>query len=750
VSAAAALVLFERALEQPTEQRRGFIETQAGEDAALRAAALQLLQAHAASAGFLDRPASVRQVGPYRLISPLGRGGMGQVWLAERHDGAYRQRVAVKVLASLVGDPDSQHRAAAERQFLAWLDHPHIARVLDGGTTPEGQPYLVMEYVDGQRIDAWCRERRLDPDTRVRLFLQVLEAIDAAHRALIIHRDIKPANVLVTAEGQAKLLDFGIAKSLDEPVGKATRTGFAPMTPDYASPEQLAGQRLTTASDVYALGLLLYELLSGRSAHTFAGSVTDFARDIADHPPTRPSQHVDAQALALETRQAREWQRRLQGDLDRVVLKALAPEPQRRYASARDFAEDLQRWLEHRPVLAREGGAGYRFGKFVQRHRLAVAASTLAAAVLAAGLGFAAAQARHAAEEGERAMRANRFLTHMIAGADPYYGGKPPLLVDALDRAVLDIPGQLAGQPLLEADIRRAIGHAYMVLERNEAARVQLERAVALRAAGGGTDYAKALDSLAVLEWQVGHYDQAEQLLQQGLPHCGTDARGRQQRAELLNDYSSLQGSLGRYAEALAMAREAQRIKDALPDTPPRETAIGLGNIASALDGLQRYEEAENTYREALRQLEAISPAPELDISIMLNNLAYLQDELGRVDAAVVSQERAIALRRNVMGPDYPRLVSPLSNLALQYAKLGRHAEARVAIEDALRLAPQAYSASDQMLGHLHVAAARVALARGDRDEAKAQVTAALAVYARADAVEVGRREKAQALLDSL
>lgn len=746
---AAALDVFERALDLPADARRAFVYAQAVGDDALLAAALAWLDAHAASDGFLDPPPeTLPDIGAYRLIEAIGAGGMGRVWLAERRDGAYEQRVAIKVLASLVGDPEALRRAEAERQFLAWLDHPNIAHVLDGGTTREGQPYVVMEYVEGLRIDRWCRERKLDPSARVRLFLQVLDAVDAAHRALIIHRDIKPANVLVTPSGVAKLVDFGIAKSLDDRIGSGmTRTGLAPMTPEYASPEQLAGQPLTTSSDVYALGLLLHELLSGRSARPAATS-TQLARHAAFDLPARPSQRIDAAALHIDAATLREWKRRVAGDLDRVVLMALAPEPRRRYESARAFADDLRAWLEQRPVRARPDGAGYRLRKFAQRNRFAVAASALAFVALTAGLAFAAVQARRAASEGERAMRANRFLVDMIASADPYYGGKPPLLVDALDRAVKTIPRELAGQPLLEADIRRAIGHAYMVLERNDAAKTQLDRAVELRASSGGTDYAKALDSQALLEWQVGHYENAEQLLRRGLGECGSDARGKQQRAEILNDLSALQANVGRYDEALALAYQAQALKDALPDTPPRERALGYANIAAALDGLKRYDDAYAAYAEALRIEEAMSPLPELDISITLNNIAYLQNEMGRIDAAIASQERSIALRRKVMGPDYLRLVVPLSNLAGQYAQVGRLDEADATMRDALRLAPQAYSANDQMLGHLHANAAKVALARGDVAQARSHAQRALSIYDHAEAVEPGRREKALEILD--
>lgn len=746
----AVLALFEQALDRAADERRGFLIDATADDPGLGEAALALLDAHVASEGFLDvAPAIARELGAYRLITPIGAGGMGQVWLGERRDGAYQQRVAIKVLASVIGDPEALRRAEAERQFLAWIDHPNIAHVLDGGSTAQGQPYVVMEFVDGQPIDRWCGQRRLDPVARVRLFLQVLGAVDAAHRALIIHRDIKPANVLVTSEGIVKLLDFGIAKSLDARMSAATRSGVMPMTPMYASPEQLTGKPLTVASDVYALGLLLHELLTGIRANAGGSrSVPELAQFVSTHSPTRPSQRVDATALDIEPRVAGEWRRRISGDLDRVVLKALAPEVSRRYGSAREFADDLARWLDKRPIHARPDGHGYRFAKFVQRNRLAVAATLAAVCALGIGLTIALVQQRRAAEEGERALRANRFLTDMIARADPYNSGKSPTLIDALDQAVVDIPQQLAGQALLEADVRGAIGRAYLMLERNDAARVQLERAAGLRAERGGSEYARVLDSLAILEWQVGHYEIAERLFRQGLDHCTEDVRGRVQRSELLNDYSSLLANVGRYPDALAAAEEALRIKDSLPDVPAHDRAVVISNIATALDGLGKFPESVAAYRKALAIFEAMPVPSPLDVAVSLNNLAYVQREMGDIDQAVSSQERAIALTIKAMGPDFPRLAPRYSNLAQQYAQLGRHADAERAAAEALRLGPQAFTANDQALGNLYTGVATVALARGDARAAVALAGQALAVYAHAESVEPGRREKAEAIVD--
>ena len=308
MSARNALDVFAASLDIPEHARPGFVTRECGDDDALRGEVDALLAAHARSTGFLEPlpPATApTHLGPYKLLEPLGAGGMGVVWLAERIDGAFEQRVAIKLLAGRFASAEAVRRAEAERQFLAWLDHPNIAHIVDGGRTDEGQPYVVMEYVDGIPIDRYARDRALDLRARIVLFAQVLAAVDAAHRALIIHRDLKPGNVLVTREGQVKLLDFGIAKSLDDArSADATRTGTHALTPQYASPEQLAGKPLTTACDIYALGLLLYELLTGHPAYAIDGrSLYELEQWLAAHAPARPSTTLDANALALTPRE---------------------------------------------------------------------------------------------------------------------------------------------------------------------------------------------------------------------------------------------------------------------------------------------------------------------------------------------------------------------------------------------------------------------------------------------------------------
>lgn len=742
---AAGLRLFEAALAQPAAQRRAWIESAAA-GAGERAAALRLLDAHEASDGFLEPQPDLRRLGPYRLLESLGHGGMGQVWLAERRDGAFEQRVAIKVLASVLGDPESIRRAESERQFLAWLEHPHIARVLDGGTTPHGQPYVVMEYVDGERIDAWCRAHAIGLRARIELFLQVLAAVDAAHRALIIHRDIKPANILVDAAGEAKLLDFGIAKSLDGRLDGATRTGAVPLTPEYASPEQLLGRPLTTACDVYALGLVLDELLTGHRSR--AGiAPAELARRIESTTPTRPSARVDAQALGLAPRAAAEWKKRLGGDLDRVVMKALEAEPHRRYESARAFADDLQRWLAHRPVQARAGGYAYRAAKFVRRNLWPVAGAGAALAALVLGGAAALYQAHRANAAAARAERANEFLVSIVGYSDPRVSNQSVRLVDALDYAVAQIPARLSDQPELEASIRKVLGEAYTNLDRLDEAEQQLARAAALAAPAGGTEYASALDLQAMLAWRRNDAATAERLVREALAACRRDPCEAQQRATNLNDYAVVLGGTQRPAEALPLLEEALRLQEDARGVDPSNLATTWSNLAVIRVGLSQFDAAQDAFARSTRLFESVVPTPELAISVNLNNQARLLQKLGRAADAVPLQERALALKRKVMGANWPHLVRPLASLAEYYAAVGRHADAAGAMREALHLAPGLFAGDDAELGELHERAAAVFRAGGDAGAAAEQAAAATAARGRAKSSETGEagREPAAA-----
>ncbi|MGE3616144.1 MAG: serine/threonine-protein kinase, partial [Gemmatimonadales bacterium] len=423
--------LLDRALELPEAERTAFVAETTRSDPELGEALTRLLAAAADEAPFLESldagtlgllgadPAGAvgRRLGPYELIRLLGAGGMGAVYLARRADGEFEQRVAVKVIRSGPLDASAVARFRRERQILAWLDHPHIARLLDGGVDEAG-PYLVMEYVEGEPIDQYCDRHGLGVPDRIRVFLAVCDAVEYAHRNLIVHRDLKPGNILVTESGQVKLLDFGIARLLDdEPAdGAVTETGTQLLTRDYASPEQIRGGPITTASDGYALGVVLYQLLTGRLPHDTRGmSPAALEHEVTEVAPPRPSS----------------LRRELSGDLDTILLQALRPDPARRYGTAAALADDLRRHLERRPVSARPDTLGYRLSRFVRRNALAVGAATVLLVSIVGG-------ALATMYQGARAER--RFQSvRALANA----------LLSDLHDAVRELPGATATRELL-------------------------------------------------------------------------------------------------------------------------------------------------------------------------------------------------------------------------------------------------------------------------------------------------------------
>ena len=395
--------VFDAALDLPPGERPALLTRECAGDENLRREVESLLESDEQAGSFIEDPASAiprdlltaaaeeesfagRQFGAYRVLREIGRGGLGAVYLAARSDEEYRKEVAIKVVKRGLDTDDILRRFRAERQILAQLDHPHIARLIDAGSTDEGLPYFVMEYVDGLPISRYCDTHKLPTIERLNLFRTVCSAVTYAHQHLVIHRDIKPLNILVTLDGTPKLLDFGIAKVLhaDDPLAAQTLTGVRVMTPEYASPEQVRGLPISTATDIYSLGVLLYELLTGEKPYRITTRTTDeLSRAVVDQIPDRPSTRLtrarDAGTAGVDPRS-------LRGDLDNIVLMALRKEAQRRYASVEQFSEDIRRHLEGRPVIAHKDSVGYRAGKFVKRHKVGLLATALVIVALAIGI----------------------------------------------------------------------------------------------------------------------------------------------------------------------------------------------------------------------------------------------------------------------------------------------------------------------------------------------------------------------------
>lgn len=396
--------LFEHTLELPPDRRPAFLQKHCDGDDELRREVQSMLDSHARAGSFIDQPslfvateeigeldsavASGQLIGAYRVVRELGRGGMGAVYLAERADEQYQKCVAIKLIKRGMDTDSVLRHFRNERQILASFDHPNVARLLDGGATEDGLPYLIMEYVEGLPIDNYCETHDLLLNERLQLFREVCAAVTYAHRHAVIHRDIKPSNILVTSDGAPKLLDFGIAKILqpgDALEASATMTGLRLLTPEYASPEQVQGKPVTTATDVYSLGIVLYQLLAGRTPYRLkTGTPEEISRAITEQEPARPSTAV-ARSNESSISQIPN-PKLLRGDLDNITLKALRKEPERRYPSVEQFSEDIRRHIEARPIRARKDTIHYRAAKFVQRNRVATAAAMLVFLSLVGGI----------------------------------------------------------------------------------------------------------------------------------------------------------------------------------------------------------------------------------------------------------------------------------------------------------------------------------------------------------------------------
>jgi tetratricopeptide (TPR) repeat protein len=663
--------LFYSALDLEPDARAAFLDRACGEDAELREEVESLLRADGPNMDFLNQPVldaaqriareddlSAQRIGAYQLLRLLGEGGMGKVYLAARADDLYRKKVAIKIVQSGLGQsPAMLLRFRSERQILANLEHPNIARLLDGGVTPGGVSYLVMEYVDGIRVDDYCRTNQLGIGLRLRLFCAVCSAVDYAHKNLVVHRDIKPANILVTAEGIPKLLDFGIAKLMDPEMGNvgATLTADRIMTLEYASPEQVRGRPVTTATDVYALGLLLYELLTGqRPLRTDSANPLDLARLICEQIPEPPS-------LAASSNS--ESARKLRGEVDNIVLMALRKEPSRRYVSAAAMAADVDAYLTGYPVHARTDAWGYRTGKLIRRHKAGAAATVIVAVALvifSIGMGLLA---QRATRERLAAQREAQFLERIFAAATPDGArGQRVTARELLDQGAQRVDRELAGDPGLRGTMLDAIGRAYSTLGLFDEAEHLLERAYALRLkilGAGSTDVASTLFNLATAIRQQGQYKKAEPFFRQSL--AIRERKLGEHNADVAESLSVLGECLyleNRDAEAEPILRKALAIDRELGSNSFSGNYLALllkrkGNYAEALPLLQEQVEYDK------RQLGADSP----DYALALHNLAGALIDAGDFARAETTERQALALQRKIMGNDHPDLAYPLNNL---------------------------------------------------------------------------------------
>ncbi len=689
--------LFDGCLVLEPEQRESWLQEKCAGDPALKADVLSLLEsadedhlgailseaADAALSGrdSVDGDSMIgRRIGAYRIVEEIGRGGMGVVYLAERADGVFEKHVAIKRIRTGLDSHDLKERFHRERRVLASLDHPHIARVLDGGTDDTGQPYVVMEAVDGHSLLQYCDKNQLTVDQRLELFVMVCEAVQYAHSRLIVHRDLKPANILVTDDGMPKLLDFGIAKLLDDDGGteEITRVTDRLLTPEYASPEQTRGEAVTTASDIYTLGVVLYELLSGnRPYEVSSSSPAEIERIVCTFVPAPPSRNLattsrrrakvaadsgrDPAAIARARGTAADrLHQRLRGDLDTIVLKALHKEPEGRYATAQRLADDIRQHLAGQPVSARPATFRYRATKFVRRHRAAVAAAALIAATLlaataatTAGLLRARRAEKLAGEEAERASRVTDFLVEMFEVSSPEEArGDRITAREMLDRGAQRIDEELADQPRTRARLLSTMGDVYRRLGLYPEAEPLLIKSLELARAQLGEAHLetqRAMQVLATYYWYASEHEEAESLLTELIPlRRQTLGDGHPDTVSALKDLADVYWAQGRYEEAEPLQLEALAARRrAFGDADVRivDSLMGLG----VLYGTQgRYDDAQPLFEEALAIYAAALGTDHPQTVNAMVNLANLHYFRGQFDEAIAQYAEALQTRKRV------------------------------------------------------------------------------------------------------
>ena len=759
--------VFAEAMDMDAEQRKTFLDAECRDDPDLRKLVEELLHADASfendlgtsaagfaapliAAGGLESAADStsldtgERVGAWRVIREIGRGGMGTVYLAERADGAFEQRVALKLVKRGMDTDEVLRRFRHERQILASLEHPLIARLYDGGATADGRPYLVMEFVDGEPIDAYCDRHRLDIRARLGVFVRVCEAVQHAHRNLVVHRDLKPSNILVDGAGNPKLLDFGVAKLLadaSDADSPDTRTGTRFVTPGYAAPEQIRGEPVTTAVDVYALGVILYRLLTGH--RPFSSPSSD---PTVERIPTRPS----ATATSVEIASARsispeKLHRTLRGELDTILLHALAHDPARRYGSAQEFSEDISRYMRGMPVRAQPDSRWYRTSKFVRRHRLGVATASLFVTALA---GFAitvriqqqntAIERDKATRERDKAQQVVTFMTGMLADADPAQARGDTLdIFEVLGRARTRMDTALVSQPEVRAEILHVMGRVYRSLGDYTNAQGLLARALATRRQIFGNTHADVAESaheLASVKTIASDYEGAEKLFQEALaarrklfgethPSIGVTLHG-------LGGVYYWKGDHKSAAMIMSQADSVHR----RAGSDPLLIATNLSDLAESLRAQNKFDEAEPMMRDGLairrKHLGNDHPLTASSMAVLANLLRDKGDPASSAAAEPLYRE-ALEVRRKVLGVDHPDYAKSLLGLAYHLQKLNKYEDAEPLFRQALAINVARHGNDHPEVGLDMNALAKIQYQRGSIGESETTYRQALSILSR-------------------
>ena len=709
--------IFDEALSFNQPERESFLNLKCGNDSELKNEVLSLLKSIEKSEDFLESQLESvyesgkkledvligRQIGNYLVDGKAGVGGMGIVYTGKRNDKEFEQKVAIKILKYGFNSDYHLKRFQIERQTLAKLQHPNIARLLDGGKTTDGLPYLIMEFIDGIPITEYCDQKRLSIEQRLRLFTDVCTAVQYAHQNLVIHRDIKPGNILVTETGVPKLLDFGIAKLLDEDfAGIAdglTKTGIWHLTPEFASPEQIKGENVTTASDIYSLGVLLYLVLSGHKPyHVSSVSPIAISSVITGENILKPSdiikktREIKSVEGEVETLTPADIGKRrnqkpeklfnhLKGDLDNIVMKAMHKDPSRRYVSVEQFSEDIRRHLVGLPVIARKDTASYLLSKFVQRHKTGFIISILFVLFLIASIISIAWQADIASSERNKAKiearkleRVNMFLQGMLSSVNPREIGRDVKVYDVLEKASKDIETELRDQPETEIEIRRSIGNTYTSLGEYDRAEIHLFKALQLSERVYGKEsqeVATSLHDIALYYHWLGNFHISDSLY-----HKADGIYRRvlneptQSMANNLNDYALVLSDLGSYEEAKKFFEEALDMSEKINGSKSTDVASIMNNLAINLHYLKDLKNAEKYYLKSQEIYIELLGEDRPEVASTYNNLAFVAMDKNNLAQAEEYFTKSYNLKLKLMGEDHPDVGLALNNLGAVQLKM--------------------------------------------------------------------------------
>ncbi len=691
-------VIFDKALSLNEEEREKYFKTLPEKEKVFIEEVRSLIDSYQLTEDFLEiasnqkeifsidknqpHPLIGKHIGQYLIEKEIGIGGMGIVFIAVRDDKEFKQKVAIKILKQGLTTKYLIKRFENERQILADLQHPNIAKLFDGGKTIDGLPYLVMEYIEGIPITEYCKKNRLSINKKLKLFTTVCSAVQYAHQNLIIHRDLKPGNILVNELGTPKLLDFGVAKLLDEDLMneniKLTQTKMMHLTPEYASPEQINGKNITTASDVYSLGVILYQLLTGLQPYQLnSNSPMLISKILSEEKIIKPSEIYKSK----ETQKTSQQQNlnaksltTLKGDLDNIILKAMHKDVAQRYISVQELIDDINRYLKGLPVKARKDTLGYRFTKFVQRHKIGVALFVLFNILIISSIAAIIYQGRIAAKERDKAKienqkfeKVNSFLQEMLSSVDPSEIGRDVKVYDILKKASLDVETELKDQPEIEAAIRSTIGNTYVNLGEYDKAKPFLEKSLAINTKLYGSESketAESIHDLALYYDWIGEYKIADSLYEISINiFRKTLLEPTKIFADALNNHAIIKMNFSQNEEAEKLYLEA--IKNSIITNGPkdRNTAVMMNNIAINYMDTGKLDEAEKYYKKALTIIIETLGENRPEAGSAYNNIARLFIHKLEYDSAEVYLKKSYDLKFKLKGKDHPDVGLALSNL---------------------------------------------------------------------------------------